>query len=168
MDLSDIKGVIFDLDGTLLESRLDFAAMRKAIDCPSDTDILVFIAAISCEKARGHAESLVLQHELTDAKTAGWLTIGKQMVEKVTAAGLPMAIVTRNSREATALKLKNNNVPITRVLTREDAPPKPDPTALLTIANEWGFTPQECLYVGDYIYDRLAAENAGMRWHLIK
>lgn len=29
VDLQDIKGVIFDLDGTLVESELDFGAMRK-------------------------------------------------------------------------------------------------------------------------------------------
>jgi len=53
------------------------------------------------------------------------------------------------------------------VLTREDAPAKPDPTALLMVANTWQLRPEDCLYVGDFIYDQQAAENAGMRWFLV-
>jgi len=53
------------------------------------------------------------------------------------------------------------------VLTRECAPAKPDPTALLMIAEQWQIAPTQCLYVGDYIYDQLAAEKAGMRWVLV-
>jgi HAD superfamily hydrolase (TIGR01549 family) len=89
------------------------------------------------------------------------------MVEKVQAHKLPMAIVTRNCRQATAIKVANNSIPIDYVLTREDAPAKPDPTALLMVANTWQLQPEDCLYVGDFIYDQQAAENAGMRWFLV-
>mmetsp|Transcript_16814 Transcript_16814/g.43703 ORF Transcript_16814/g.43703 Transcript_16814/m.43703 type:complete len:90 (+) Transcript_16814:1-270(+) len=89
------------------------------------------------------------------------------MVDKVLANNLPIAIVTRNCREATAIKIVNNRIPIEFVLTREDAPAKPDPTALLHIAQHWQLQPKDCLYVGDFIYDQLAAENAGMQWLLV-
>ena len=168
MQLAGVKGVIFDLDGTLLESRLDFYKMRQDVGCPQNEDILTFVAAIACSKTRSRAEQTIIEHELTDARTAGWLNVGLSMVKKVQQANLPMAIVTRNSREATGIKLKNNNVPISFVITREDAPPKPDPTALLLVAKKWDMAPADCLYVGDFMYDRLAAENAGMQWHLIK
>jgi len=95
------------------------------------------------------------------------LPIGKAMVEKVQAHKLPMAIVTRNCRQATAIKVANNGIPIDYVLTREDAPAKPDPTALLMVANTWQLQPEDCLYVGDFIYDQQAAENAGMKWLLV-
>ena len=78
-----------------------------------------------------------------------------------------MAIVTRNCREATAIKLANNAIPIDIVLTREDAPAKPDPTALLMVARQWQLNAEDCLYVGDFIYDQLAAENAGMKWLMV-
>ena len=167
VDLTNIKGVIFDLDGTLVESSLNFTRMRDDIGCPQDQDILEFVAAITCSETKAQAEQRILNHELEDAENAKWLPIGKEMVEKVQQHKLPMAIVTRNCRQATKIKLQNNQVPIELVLTREDAPPKPDPTALLHIATQWNLPPEHCLYVGDFIYDRMAAESAGMRWWLV-
>jgi len=167
MNLSGIKGVIFDLDGTLVESQLDFSQMRTDVGCPQDEDILTFVENIHCPQTKARASQAILQHELSDAQHAKWLPLGKQMVDTVLANNLPIAIVTRNSREATAIKMTNNNIPIEFVLTREDAPAKPDPTALLHIAKQWQLPPEDCLYVGDFIYDQLAAENAGMRWLLV-
>ena len=89
------------------------------------------------------------------------------MVDAVIKADLPVAIVTRNCKQATALKISNNQIPISTVLTRECAPAKPDPTALLMIAGQWQIAPAHILYVGDYIYDQQAAENAGMQWLLV-
>jgi len=162
-----VKGVIFDLDGTLVESALNFTQMRADVGCPQHEDILTFVDAIACEQTKANAHSAILQHELDDAQHAKWLALGKQLVEHAQALNLPMAIVTRNCREATAIKIANNNIPISYVLTREDAPAKPDPTALLMVANTWQLQPEDCLYVGDYIYDQQAAENAGMRWLLV-
>ncbi|MCU7553389.1 HAD-IA family hydrolase [Alteromonas sp. ASW11-19] len=167
MDLTNIKGVIFDLDGTLVESRLNFTRMRDDVGCPQDQDILEFVEAITCATTKQQAQERILQHELEDADTAKWLPLGREMVENILQHQLPMAIVTRNCRQATTIKLQNNQVPISLVLTREDAPPKPDPTALLQIASQWQLPPAHCLYVGDFIYDRMAAENAGMRWWLV-
>lgn len=167
MNLSGIKGVIFDLDGTLVESSLNFTQMRADIGCPQNEDILTFVANMPCEDARQQANHTILQHELSDAQNAKWLPIGKQMIATTQAHELPMAIVTRNCRAATAIKLANNKIPIDYVITREDAPAKPDPTALLMIAKQWQLQPEDCLYVGDFIYDQLAAENAGMQWLLV-
>lgn len=166
MDLDGIKGVIFDLDGTLVESQLDFSAIREQIGCSKSEDILEFVDKLpNHEKA--HANAIILQHEIADAENAKWLDIGKQMVQKAQANNMPMAIVTRNCIQATNIKIRNNQIPIDLVLTREDAPAKPDPTALLQIAKQWQLQPKDCLYVGDYIYDQLAAENAGMQWLLV-
>ena len=75
---------------------------------------------------------------------------------------MPMAIVTRNFQQAAQIKIRNNAMPITRVITREDAPAKPNPEALLLIAREWQLKPERILYVGDFRYDVEAANNAGM------
>lgn len=167
IDLTGVKGVIFDLDGTLVESSLNFTKMRDDVGCPHDQDILTFVDALSCVRTKANAHNVILRHELEDAQNAKWLEIGKAMVEKVQAHNLPMAIVTRNCRQATAIKVANNGIPIDYVLTREDAPAKPDPTALLMVANTWQLQPEDCLYVGDFIYDQQAAENAGMKWFLV-
>jgi len=167
LDLTNIKGVIFDLDGTLVESSLDFKKMRADIGCPPQEDILTFIDNIDCPDQKAKAEATVLQQEMDDAYDAKMLPIGETMLKQVRDANLPVGLVTRNCKQATEIKLSNNHISMDVVLTREDAPAKPDPTALLQIAEMWSIAPENLIYVGDYIYDQQAADNAGMRCQLV-
>lgn len=167
IDFDFIEGVIFDLDGTLVESGLNFQTIREKLGCPKEVDILTFVEDIQDDTQKEAAAAFIVEQELADAHGARWLTKGKVLVEASQAQGVPMAIVTRNSRSATAIKIETNQIPITTVITREDAPAKPDPTALLKIAANWGLHPSRCLYVGDFDYDRIAAERAGMQFLLV-
>ena len=157
-----LTAVIFDLDETLLTANIDFNAIRKAIGCDKGKDILAHLDTMTDEEQRKKAQDYIRQHELQDAHNAEWIPGAKTMVAKLQEANFPVAIVTRNSSEATQIKLTKNNVNINRVITREHAPPKPDPTALLQLADEWRIAPENIAYVGDYIYDVLAANNANM------
>ena len=42
-----VRGIIFDMDGTLIVQELDFAAMRREIGLPPDTPLLEALAAMS-------------------------------------------------------------------------------------------------------------------------
>lgn len=162
IDINNAQGVIFDLDGTLVSSALDFAAIRQQIGCPEGIDVLKFISTLRTESQRSEASQTVLQHELADAEDAVWLSGAKEFINQLVSLKLPMAIVTRNCCEATRVKMRNNDIPINLVLTREDAPAKPKPDALLQVAKTWQLPPEKLLYIGDYIYDEQAANNAGM------
>ncbi|MBE0379850.1 HAD family hydrolase [Pseudoalteromonas prydzensis] len=158
-----VAGVIFDLDGTLMSSELDFTLIKAQIGCPEELDLLSFIAQLPSPYMREEAMNIVHQHELIDAQHATLLPGVAQAVARLKQQALPMAIVTRNYDRAAALKLKNNPLPIQTVLTRSDAPAKPDPSALNAIATLWEMEKQHVLYVGDYLYDIQAAHNANMR-----
>lgn len=158
-----IRGVIFDLDGTLVSSELDFSLIKAQIGCPIEHDLLNFIAQLPSPYMREEAMNIVHQHELFDAQTATVLPGVNEAVAQLKAKNIPMAIVTRNFNKAAAIKLKNNPLPITTVLTRTDAPAKPDPSALNSISTLWDISPKNLLYVGDYLYDIQAAHNANMR-----
>lgn len=165
MDIDNhcIEGVIFDLDGTLVSSELDFTLIKAQLNCPADHDLLSFIAALPSPYMREEAMNIVHQHELIDAQHATLLPGVAQTVDYLNKMGIPMAIVTRNYDQAAALKLKNNPLPIKTVLTRSDAPPKPNPSALNAIATLWELEQHKLIYVGDYLYDIQAAKNAKMR-----
>lgn len=75
---------------------------------------------------------------------------------------IPKAIVTRNSAQACQIKINNNQIPVTLAITRENYRPKPAPDALLAVAQQWDVAPQRLMYVGDYLYDVQAGNNAGM------
>lgn len=73
-----------------------------------------------------------------------------------------MAVVTRNCQHAAQLKLAKTALNFDLVLTRDDAPAKPDPTALLQVVKQWQLMPKDCIYVGDFLFDIQAAQNANM------
>ncbi|MBQ4833657.1 HAD family hydrolase [Pseudoalteromonas sp. MMG010] len=158
-----IKGVIFDLDGTLVSSELDFALIKAQVGCPKDKDLLAYIDSLPSPYMREEAINIVHQHELLDAQSATLLPGVAQAISTLHNNNIPMAIVTRNFEKAATLKLKNNPLPIDIVLTREDGPAKPDPTALKSIASLWNIHSDNIIYVGDYLYDIQAAHNANMR-----
>ncbi|MAC46833.1 HAD family hydrolase [Oceanospirillum beijerinckii] len=155
-------GVIFDLDGTLVSSELNFQQMRLEIGCPAQEDILTFIEQLPDQIQQEKAHTIIRNHELQDAHTAVWLPGAQQLVSTLHALQVPMAIVTRNFSQAARIKLNNNRMPINTLITREDAPAKPNPTALLQIAEDWQIKPERIVYIGDFRYDVEAANNANM------
>ncbi len=108
------------------------------------------------------AESIIHRHEMRDAKHVSVVSGVEAMLSQMTGHGLHTAIVTRNSLVATELKLAQTGIVVERVLTRECAPAKPAPGALLQLCEAWQISTQEALYVGDYLYDLQAADNANM------
>jgi HAD superfamily hydrolase (TIGR01549 family) len=158
-----VKAIIFDLDDTLVKTSLDFAKLKNELGCKKDDDILSFIAQIECKNEQKIAKQIVLDHEVKDAHTSLWLPGAEAFVKEALSLGLPLAIVTRNCKQATEIKIANNQIPIDLVLTREDAPAKPNPTALVNIAKKWGIDTTNIAYIGDYIYDVKAAHNGNMQ-----
>lgn len=156
------QAFIFDLDGTLISSNLDFTAIKAEVGCPDAKDLLEFVSHLPAS-AQQQAMTIIGRHELADAEQAQWIDGAQQFVNYLREQGLPLAIVTRNARRYSKIKIANNNVPINNITTREDAPPKPDPTGLLHWANAWQIAPCRIAYVGDYLYDIQAAKRAGMQ-----
>jgi len=156
-----IKALIFDLDGTLVSSRLDFHQIREDIQCPSGDDVLAHINRLEPSR-QDWAKNIVHQHEMSDARAATLMPGVNALLALAEDNRLKTGIVTRNSAAATGLKLQASGLMVDRVLTREDAPPKPDPTALLMLCEEWAISPETAIYIGDFRYDLEAANNAGM------
>lgn len=162
MTKNNIKGMIFDLDGTLVTSDIDFGYLKQQIGCPNHADILAYINQLTDPAEQQAAQTLVVQMELEDALASQWIPGAQAFLAQLLEHDIPMAIVTRNCRAASSMKIAHHDIPIKLVLTREDAVSKPDPEALNIIAQQWGFEPNEIAYVGDYIYDIQAANRAKM------
>jgi HAD superfamily hydrolase (TIGR01549 family) len=158
-----VNGIIFDLDDTLVQTQLNFAAIKRDIACPADADILTFVDSIVCSDKKAEAHDIILRHELDDAQSSIWMPGAEAFVKQAKERQLPLAIVTRNCKAATERKIEKNGIDIELIVTREDAPPKPDPSALLNIAKHWRLPSQELAYIGDYKYDIFAAHNANMQ-----
>ena len=174
---------IFDLDGTLVDSRRDLAnavnLMRNDYGLPSLSleKITSYIgngATKLCERALGSNEYDINEaltrfkqhyHEhMTDTtKTYPGVEIG---LEALVAAGIPCAVVTNKPQSAAekilnALNIAKNFSMI--VGGGGDFPLKPEPAALLHFARINGCKPADCCMVGDHYTDLTAAANAGMK-----
>ncbi len=157
-----LRGVIFDLDGTLVDSRLDFEAIRRDMGLPSGVPILEAVEQTESVAERERLQAILHRHELTGAEQATLFEGVSEFLLWLKKNGLPRAVLTRNSRASTEIVLARLGLQFDMVLTREDAPPKPDPAGLLLISQAWNIPPAELLFCGDYLFDLEAGSRAGM------
>jgi len=180
------RAVIFDLDGTLLDTIEDLTdsmnAALRAMGHPQKTvaecKILVgdgldtFIRRSlppSCADdpaaARKLRELIRAEYRVRQAiKTKPYPGI-REMLEEISRRGLPMAVLSNKPHDSTLAVVSRYFPGIAFAFVfghRDDAPPKPDPSGALEIADRLGLTPEEVLYVGDTNTDMRTAAAAGM------
>lgn len=157
-----IKAVVFDLDNTLVSSKMNFKYLRRQLGCPQSEDLLEFVEKLAHPHHKEHAHNVIFDHEISDANQSSPMIGCHELLTYLDQNAIKTAIVTRNCQTATQRKLKHNQIEVERVITRECFPPKPDPLSLQVLAKDWRLMSDEVLYVGDFLYDLQAAYNAKM------
>jgi HAD superfamily hydrolase (TIGR01549 family) len=158
-----LRGIIFDLDGTLVDSKLDFEAIRRDMGLPTQTPILEALELIPSSPRKDQMLHVLRMHELHAAENAELFDGVAEFLRWIDGHQIPRGILTRNSRESTEIAMDRLQLRFHSVLTREDAPPKPDPAGLLAICAEWRLPPADVVFCGDYLFDLQAGARAGMR-----
>lgn len=162
MSIHSIRGVIFDLDGTLVDSRLDFDAMRLEIGLPRGMPVIEGVLTLpDGEKQRGW--EIVERHERIGADTATVIPGVLKLLDELRKRDVHVAVVTRNGRSFACETLTRLRLPIELVMTRDDAPPKPDPQAIINILDAWRLPAARTTMVGDFRFDLEAGRAAGTR-----
>ena len=147
------------IHSTLTIPNLDFKEMYSRCGVAMSEDLLESIEKYSPEK-KAEANKVI---EDMERIAAGTMELAKGVVEMgrwLQAHEIPMALVTRNTRSTvdifhsrlwTPAGLNQFQPVVTRDHERPVLPPKPDPAALLWIAEEWGLSlpTDEILMVGD-------------------
>jgi len=159
---AEIKGVVFDMDGTLTVSPLDFNLIRAEARVPPGRPILEFLDGAS-EEERERVESVLHEHESRAAHECTLRDGALEVTEELRRRGIKMALLTRNSSASVRTVLQRFGLRLDCCLSREDAEPKPSPAAVLKIAEELGLRPAQLLVVGDYVFDVQAGASAGAR-----
>lgn len=176
-----IRGVIFDLDGTLVHTHIDFGSMRRRLveHCKQrgwfredfgHLDILA-IAERSVqllepalqEAARQELWDLLETIEMEYIPDACLPEGVAELLVELDGAGFALAVATRNCEKAALQLLAKLPRVFRKVITRENAHKmKPHPLHLLQASNALGVPPEETAMVGDHAMDIRAARAAGM------
>jgi HAD superfamily hydrolase (TIGR01549 family) len=157
-----IDGIIFDLDGTLVDSALDFDRMRSEMGLPTGMPILESLATLPVDEAE-RCRKILHEHELAGAERAVPLPGVPEFLEELAHRNVRRAIVTRNSRPMAKAMLAKLPGVFDPVITRDDGPVKPDPWGVNAICRAWRLPPSRVLMIGDYWFDIACGRSAGAR-----
>jgi HAD superfamily hydrolase (TIGR01549 family) len=179
-----LKGVVFDMDDTLVRSNLDIRIMYRKVfgtDPSDDYDILKEISAIESSEEKTRAYQIINEMEEESRQQMTLMPGCTELLTWLSAHKIPRAIVTRNNRAGTDffcqkfLQGTKPDLSFERIITRDEKvgdqpiPPKPDPTAMNILAEEcFACNNSEILMVGDSVANDVAfGINAGTKTALL-
>ncbi|MFC4100125.1 HAD family hydrolase [Paenibacillus xanthanilyticus] len=184
MDTRIIEGVLFDMDNTVLRSRIDFAAMKAAVAdylraigaLPPHVDprehttatLLALAAAQGGLTPEGHEEAMCIctVHEKAGMHDADLEEGATELLEALRQRGLRLAIVTNNAREAAVEALERTGILtyFELVVGREQMiSMKPHPSGYLVAKAHFADVPEQgWIAVGDSWIDGRAACEANV------
>lgn len=179
-----IKAVIFDLDGTLLDTSRDIhkvvnLSLRKfSVPEISLEDTIKFVgngAKILIERAVGEEyKNLVpeiyayFSKEYAECKNdlTALYDGEEEVLSMLKADGIKLAVLTNKPQKAAQSTCKKHLEKFGFdyiVGQTEGVPLKPDPYSTLSLIKKFGIKKSECIFVGDGETDILTAKNAGVK-----
>jgi len=179
------EAVIFDLDGTLLDTLTDIADAMNAVlirfGFPTHTvqtyrrflgdglEVLVERSLPEDRRTRKEIDRCVtgMRQEYAQRwwKTSRPYDGVPEMLDRLSADGIMMAILSNKLEVFTKLMARSllGSWTFKEVVgLRPDLPRKPDPTGALEISRALGVSPERCVFVGDSGIDMMTAVRAGM------
>ena len=181
----NVAAVIFDFDGTLVATDIDFAQMRRCIlqhlrewqlyepGVEDGRYILEIIAWASQRLAdqprqlhryRQQTAAILREIELPRCQQAAPFPGVAEAFGQLRQAQIKIGIITRNSREGVNAVLCRHPLPYDALLTRDDlAQVKPHPHHLQQALELLRIAPSRALMVGDHATDIQCGQAAGVR-----
>ncbi|XP_065910638.1 uncharacterized protein [Dysidea avara] len=173
----NIKGIIFDMDGTLTLPVYDGRELLKRLPLPPDTnDILVSVMQLDGPKRTKAMRTIEQYEEEMEEKTELQPHVLK-LLHFIASNGVKLALVTRNTLKGTKVFLdllqaeadKDTTHSVvmadmfSQIITRDNhsIPTKPDPAPVMHICSHWGLSPGATLMVGDDWKDIMCGNKAG-------
>jgi phosphoglycolate phosphatase len=180
-----IAGVLFDLDGTLIDSAPDLAGAGNELRAARGLAPLPYarfrplvgtgargMVKVALDLDPDHADfpaardEFLARYEARMTRETALFPAMRPVLDALQSRALPWAIVTNKAERFTlplvrALGLDREAATVVGGDTTPHA--KPHPAPLLEAARRMGLDPAACVYVGDDLRDVQAGRSAGMR-----
>jgi phosphoglycolate phosphatase len=192
--LEPLLGIVFDLDGTLVDSQHDFGRMRKTVIelaerhgvVPGHLSVTEPIARLM-EAARSEiaqtagGEGAVYRFEVAANKAVDALELealprtrarrgAEGLLKALAEKGFRLGVLTRSSEHFCRSALHQTGLlpyfPTLRTRS-SPGPAKPSPEALRLLLDEMGVPFERALYVGDHLLDAECAVRARVRFYAV-
>ncbi|KAK7343983.1 hypothetical protein VNO77_13154 [Canavalia gladiata] len=161
-----LRGIVFDMDGTLTVPVIDFRSMYKAVlgdgeyrrikaESPSGIDILSHIDTWSPHKQR-EAYDIIADYERQGLDRLQIMPGAAELCSLLDSKKIRRGLITRNMKSAVDLFHERFGITFSPALSREFRPYKPDPAPLLHICSLWDIQPNEVIMIGDSLKDDVA------------
>jgi hydrogenase expression/formation protein HypE len=158
--MEDVEAVIFDMDGTLVNSVYDWPEIRQRLGVTGASIIDDLNALPEPDRSRRWAEL-----EDIEAAATGRAAIhegARELLALLADHGIAAALVTNNSDANTRRLLDRFSLGFEVVVTRDSGLWKPSGAPIIEAVRRLGIAPGRCLGVGDSHYDNMAARDAGL------
>lgn len=161
-----LRGVVFDMDGTLTVPVIDFQAMYKKVlgqdmyesiklKSPSGIDILHHIETWEADKQQT-AYQIIADFERQGLERLQIMPGASELCGFLDSKKIRRGLITRNVKSAVDLFHQRFGILFSPALSREFRPYKPDPGPLLHICSTWEMEPNEVIMIGDSLKDDVA------------
>ncbi len=157
-----LKGIIFDLDGTLIDSHYEWSLIRKKIGV-DNFPILTYINGLKGVLKREAIKTLEVFEKRATYKARLQKGI-KKFLAFLLKKGIKKAIVTNNSRKNVEYLLEKWKLSFDAIVTRDDGVWKPSGKPLELVIKKLNLRKDEVIFIGNSNPDRLAAEAAGIKY----
>ncbi|ELZ83132.1 phosphoglycolate phosphatase [Haloferax elongans ATCC BAA-1513] len=173
-DLSGFDAVVYDLDGTLVNLRVDWdeaardaaLVLREAGVEADAMDLWGMLDVADDHGVRDDLERELAAHERQGAWTSDRLPLADHLPED----GVPSGICSLNAESAcrVALDVHELEPHVDAVVGRDSvATEKPDPEPLLATLEKMGVSPGSAVFVGDSARDEVTADRAGVAFRYV-
>ena len=164
--INNLKLVIFDMDGTIFKSFLDWKSIKEELNIPRDKSILETI--YNDNEIDYNRLNILLKHELNNTKKTEPFYYIKEFLNILKSNNIKIAILTNNNKENTEFLLNKYKLNFDLTITRESKLWKPSGKGLKYIMNYFNLNKNNTVSIGDSHYDIISSKDAGIKDIYIK
>lgn len=157
--LEDLEAIVFDMDGTLIDSKYDWTDIRNRLGAHGESIVDDINGYPPAERDAKWKILAGIEQEATRA--AGVKEGAAELLAYLKRKGVKTALVTNNTDGNTNYLIEKFGLKFDAVLTRDSGLYKPSGAPIAEAVRRIGASPKRTLCVGDSRYDILAARDAG-------